>query len=290
MSNTELFFPAQNFLGEGPLWNVDEQALYWVDIMGEQFHRLDPRTMQHESFDVGTPVCVLAFRKNGGLAMAVRDGFAYWNAQEKRPEYIVRPLEHLTSVRFNDGAVDCAGRFWAGTMSTTGDLNSGVLYRLDPDGSLHVMDTGFGITNGLGWSPDNTIMYLTDSPRRVIYAYDFAATTGAISNKRVFVQLPDGPAQPDGLAVDSQGYIWSAHWGGGCITRYAPDGSTERVIQVAAPHSSACVFGGPTLTNLYITSAQQDLSQEQLRQYPLSGDLFHYQSDVPGLPKFQFAG
>lgn len=290
MSDAEHFLASQNFLGEGPVWNEDEQALYWVDIMSGRFHRLDLGTRQQTSFTVGVPVCVLAFRQRGGIVMAVRDGFAFWNAQEGTPEYIVRPLEHLTDVRFNDGSVDSAGRFWAGSMSMSGDMNSGTLYRLDPDGSLHVMATGFAISNGIGWSPDSTIMYQTDSPRRVIYAYDFDAASGSISNRRPFVQLASDAPQPDGLTVDADGYVWSAHWGGACVVRYTPEGAVDRTIHVPAPHTSACCFGGPTLSDLYITTAQQDLTSEQLAHYPLSGDLFHYQSGVRGLLRFKFAG
>jgi sugar lactone lactonase YvrE len=290
MIDAEHFLASQDSLGEGPLWNEDEQALYWVDIMGKRFHRLDTASGQHTTFNVGIPVCVLGFRQQGSIVMVVRDGFAFWNAQEQKLEYIARPLEHLTDVRFNDGAIDCAGRFWAGSMSTNGDMNSGTLYRLDPDGSLHVMATSIGTSNGIGWNLDNTVMYHTDSPRRVIYAYDFDAASGSITNHRPFIQLADELPQPDGLAVDSEGYIWSAHWDGACVVRYTPDGRVDRTLRVPALHSSACCFGGPTLTDLYITSAQEGLTLEQLAQYPLSGDLFHYQSDVQGLPRHKFAG
>ena len=292
MSIVEHILATHNIVGEGPVWNVQEQALYWVDIQGHTIHRLQPETKEHQVFNVGVAVGVLACRQTGGLVLATKNGFALWDMQTQVLDIIANPEAGQPLKRFNDGAVDCKGRFWAATMNEEEEKQKpeGVLYRLDPDHSVHIMDTGFIIPNGIGWSPDNTRMYMTDSIRQSIYVYDFDQITGSIDARRTFVYTPDEQGVPDGLTVDSEGYIWSARWGGSKVIRYDPDGNVERVIAVPALQPSSCVFGGKSLDELYITSASKGLSDEQRKAYPLSGDLFRLKTDIQGLEKFSFAG
>ncbi len=292
MSIVEHILAVQNIVGEGPVWNVQEQALYWVDIQGHTIHCLGPETGAHRVFDVGVAVGVLAFRQKGGLVLATKNGFALWDTHSQVLDIIANPEAGQAHKRFNDGAVDCKGRFWAATMSEEEEKQKpeGVLYRLDPDHSVHVMDTGFIIPNGMGWSPDNTRMYVTDSTRHVIYVYDFDAEQGTIDSRRTFVDTSDEQGVPDGLTVDSEGYIWSVRWGGAKVVRYDPDGNVERVINMPVLQPSSCVFGGKELNELYITSASKGLSDEQRREYSLSGDLFRLKTDILGLEKFAFGG
>jgi sugar lactone lactonase YvrE len=291
VSDVEHILAIHNVLGEGPVWNADEQLLYWVDIDSQCYFRLNPVTGTHEKIEVGVKIGVLALRASGGLVMAVRDGFAFWDPQKQALSYIAKPQEDQPQVRFNDGAVDCGGRFWAGTMNEDEEGEMlGTLWRLDPDGSVHAMETQVGTSNGIGWSPDNKTMYFTDSRLHIIYAYDFDAATGDIANRRTFVHTPDDNVVPDGLAVDSEGFVWSACWDGARIVRYDPEGKVERVIATPALRTTACVFGGPNLDELYITSAWIGLSAEQKVQYPLSGDLFRLKTGIKGLPKNKFGG
>ncbi len=292
MSTVEHILATQNIVGEGPVWNVQEQALYWVDIQGHTIHQLQPETGEHRVFAVGVAVGVLAFRLTGGLVLATKNGFALWDTHAQVLDVIANPEAGQAHKRFNDGAVDCRGRFWAATMSEEEEKQKpeGILYRLDPDHSVHVMDTNFIIPNGMGWSPDNTRMYLTDSTKHSIYMYDFDSQTGTISSRRTFVDTFNEQGVPDGLTVDSEGCVWSARWGGAKIVRYDPHGKVERVIDVPVPQPSSCVFGGKNLDELYITSASKGLSDEQRKAYPLSGDLFRLKTDIRGLEKFLFAG
>ncbi len=289
MSEIEHFLPIHNMLGEGALWSVAEQALYWVDIHKNCYHRLHSGSDTYETIPVGVKIGVLAQRASGSLVMATQQGFAFWDAQKHELQIINNPEAERPALRFNDGAVDCRGRFWAGSMNDSGGAE-GVLYRFDPDGSVQPMISGVSVPNGIGWSPDNTIMYFTDSARRTIYAYDFDAEHGKITNGRVFVCTPDTPYVPDGLTVDSEGYIWSCCWDGGKILRYNPAGTLERVIEVPVLRPTSCVFGGPDLDELYITSARNGLTDEQLNIYPYSGDLFRLKTAFRGIEKFQFAG
>jgi sugar lactone lactonase YvrE len=283
------FLAVQCRLGEGPRWHPDERRLYWLDIEQHGLYRLDPASGQPpERFDVGLPVGCLAFRQRGGLVLATRDGYAFWDAEAQHLDFIADPEADRPEARFNDGSVDSRGRFWAGTMTHKGAENA--LYRLDPDGTVHIMERGLTISNGLGWSLDGRTMYLTDTNRSVIHAYDYDEPSGTVTKRRTFVQVPVKEGYPDGLAVDSQGYVWSAHYGGSRVTRYDPDGKVERVVEVPVPNVTACTFGGPDLTTLYITTAWSGMTDAQRAEHPRSGDLFVLETGISGTPEHKFAG
>ncbi len=290
MSNVEHILPCRNKLGEGAVWSTDEQKLYWVDIRNNSFSRFDPASDKQEVFQVGVAIGVLAQRASGGLVMATKNGFALWDEQQKVLKYIAQPYGDDPTMRFNDGAVDARGRFWAGAMPDDEQPEKGTLYRLDPDGSLHEMISKVGVPNGIGWSPDNTTMYFADShpSQRTIFAYDYDIETGSIANRRIFSARALEKGAPDGLTVDSQGFVWSAFWDGAKIVRFDPAGQIERTIDMPVLRPTSCVFGGSGLTELYITSAAVD--EPYRAQYPLSGDLFRVKTDIKGQPKYKFGG
>jgi sugar lactone lactonase YvrE len=287
MSEVECVLPIRNELGEGPLWSVEEQALYWVDIYGNCFYRYDPVAGTWERFDVGIPIGCLGLRAAGGLVMATQDGFALWDFHSKTMTFVGNPEAGKEGARFNDGAVDPQGRFWAGTMAPGA---TSALYRLDPDLSIHTMETGITVSNGIGWSPDHTIMYYTDTRRHVIYAYDYDEATGAITNRRPFVHTPDEAGVPDGLAVDSEGYVWSARWGGWKVIRYDPSGRKVLELPMPVEYPSSCTFGGAQLDDLYITSARTRLTDEERKSHPLAGGLFRVKVNVKGQRASLFRG
>jgi sugar lactone lactonase YvrE len=278
----------QNQLGEGPRWNVKEQSLYWVDIDGQCFYTLGPGLAKPHKHSVGLPLGALAFRASGGLVLATGHGFAFWERDDKELQFISDPEHGKPDARFNDGVVDRQGRFWAGTM-TEHDASSS-LYRLDPDLSVHLMESGITISNGLGWDPTNSRMYFTDSLRNAIYVYDYKAETGEITNRRFFFHSEDEAGVPDGMAIDSQGYIWSAFCGGGQIIRFDPDGKIERRIKVPTQYVTACIFAGKDLNELYITTSRSLLAAEDWPQQPLAGDLFKLVTDFQGYPEAEFLG
>jgi sugar lactone lactonase YvrE len=280
--------PVQNRLGEGPVWNTDEQTLYWVDIEGKAYHRYTPSTGMHERIEVGVMLGVLRFRASGGLVMATCRGIQFWDPASRQLTPLVNPEDGKPDARFNDGAVDPQGRFWAGTMAPGTPSSS--LYRLDPDHTLHRMDTGIGTSNGIAWSLDSRTLYYTDSPLKVIYAYDFDPHTGKIENRRPFIHTPDEPGFPDGLIVDSEGFLWSARWGGWKINRYDPAGKKEREVAVPAEFTTSCAFGGPDLTDLYITTAWTELGADHARVQPYSGDIFLLHTAIRGQVEPKYAG
>jgi len=289
MSNVEHVVGCQSQLGEGPLWHPVEQVLYWLDIIQGRLHRFDPQSNQHRVVDLGVVTGSMGVRAAGGFVMATRRGFGYWDTQAESFTFLSDPDPDVGNTRFNDGKTDRQGRFWAGKMSDK-PVNS--LFRLDPDGSIHRMEKDIYVSNGLGWSPDNRIFYFTDSKARVIFAYDFDAFSGAISRRRVFAKVPDvaGEGAPDGLAVDQDGCIWSARWGGWKIVRYRPDGSVDREVAMPVEFPTSCAFGGPDLDDLYITSAWVEVNPALREKQPMAGDVFRLKSPVRGLPEPLFAG
>lgn len=271
-------------LGEGPIWNVQKQKLYWVDILQNTIHTYHPESKAHHATYFEDHVCAMGFREKGGMVLATRKHFALWDDDLQTIEELEFDLKDN---RFNDGAVDRQGRFWAGTMHPSSPMGS--LYRLSHDLTVEKMITDVTISNGIGWSPDNKTMYFTDSPLRTIYAYDFDPATGSISNKRVHIQTDD-TGVPDGLTVDSEGYIWSARYSGAKVVRYSPDGEFDREIKLPVEKVTSVALGGPNLTDLYITSAWEGYTEVELQEHPMAGDLFRAAVDVPGLPEPYFLG
>jgi sugar lactone lactonase YvrE len=287
MAEVEHVLAVQNSLGEGPVWHSGEKALYWVDIENFCYFRFDPKTNALEKVDVGVKIGTLAFRASGGYVLATANGFATWDATTRNLHQLGDPEADRPNSRFNDGAVDRRGRFWAGTL---GAPPNNALYRLDPDGRIHTMETGLQLSNGIGWNPDGKIMYLTDTNPGIIYAYDFDEETGSITNRRIFAQSSDRNGWPDGLTVDQDGFVWSARWGGSCIERYDPDGKVERTIPIPARSPTSMAFGGDDLRDLYITSARNALKEEERKHPSADGDLFCLRVDVGGFPEPLFAG
>ena len=204
------------------------------------------------------------------------------------------PEPDRADTRFNDGKCDPQGRFWCGTFHDYPDPKQrqpvAALYRLEPDLRYHKVVDGVRGSNGIGWSPDGRTMYYTDTPTFRIDAFDFDPETGSVANRRVFARVSEGVGRPDGLTVDAEGFVWSAHFDGWRITRYTPSGSVDGTLHMPVQHVTSCAFGGPDLRTLYITSATEDLSPEQLKQQPFAGGVFAYRPGVTGLPMARFKG
>lgn len=279
-------------VGESPLWHPSQRRLYWVDIQKKYVHRFDPETGQNESFPLPDLVTCLAFRKNGGLILTLRKDIAFFDPESGDLEKLKTVEADKPDNRFNDGRVDPQGRFWAGTM---GDEDwkkpVGSLYRFDPDRSLLKMQPDVVCSNGTGWSPDGTTMYYTESFRYAIFAYDFDAASGAITNRRTFATVDeDEDVFPDGLCVDAEGGVWSNHVGIGRVVRYDASGEITHEIRLPVPRAVGCTFGGDDLDTLYITSARETMKPQQLSEAPLSGSLFAVKPGVQGMAANFFGG
>jgi len=276
-------------LGEGPVWDVQEQALYWVNIRGCAVRRFDWRTRRVDTWTLPEVVGSLAVRGGGGLLLALKSSLSYFDPAGGALQWVSAPEGEWPQMRFNDGKCDRQGRFWTGTMNDSTREPEGTLYRLDPARGCVAMQTGICIPNSLCWSPDGSVMYFADSPMRTIFAYPFDTATGELGERREFVTV-EPPAIPDGATVDAEGFVWSAHYDGWRVVRFAPDGRIDRVIELPVQRPTSVQFGGPDLDLLFVTTAMQKLSAEELAQQPLAGALLALEPGVRGVPEARYPG
>lgn len=276
-------------LGEGPAWIADENALYWVDIKRYRLHRLCLTDQSLREWSIPEQVTSIAKDYRGNYVVTIRSGFAYLVLSGDHAEIkpIVLPESHRPGVRFNDGKVDAAGRYWAGTMDDGEREAKGKLYCLNADGGLRIMDEPYCISNGPTFSPDGKTLYHTSTTERTIFRFD-VADDGQLSNKRVFYVVPDGAGYPDGMTCDAEGCIWLCHFFGWRVSRLSPGGEIVSAITLPVSNVTSCTFGGADLDTLYITTARWALTETQLAEQPLAGGVFACQPGVKGIPVHRF--
>ena len=290
---------SRNVIGEGAFWEGEEQAVYWLDVpMPSSIHRFVPATGEHRSWPVPEMVTAMAKRGDGTIFVASENGLNVFDPRTGDYRHLFELEPHLPKNRSNDGAPDAKGRFWIGTMQNNlgpGGASipmkgaSGSLWRVEPSQPPVAVLGEIGITNGVAWSPDWTKLYIVDSMVNRIYVCDFDLETGAIGPKRIFNDADD-LATPDGNAVDAEGFLWSARWGGHCVARISPAGKVERIVPIPASLVTSCAFGGPELDTLYITTARLGIDAETASRYPQQGGLFAFKPGVRGLPRPFYAG
>ncbi len=277
-------------LGEGPVWVERDAALWFVDIERPRIHRFDPANGARASFTPPWRVGSIAPRVGGGFIAGTEAGFALVDPAAGRWELLDNPDAGLPHNRFNDGKVDPAGRFWAGTMDDRKHAADGTLYRVDADLRWTAVDSGYRITNGPAFSPDGQTMYHTDTMRRTTWAFDVHAD-GNVADKRVFAEWPHEFGHPDGMTVDADGCLWVAFWGGCCVRRVSPTGALLTRVDLPASNITSVAFGGPKLDRLFVTSARQALDADALEAQPLAGALFEIDArGAAGCPPIAFAG
>lgn len=279
-------------LGEGPVWCPREQALYFVDSMAPELLRWHPASGGIARWPLPDLIGSFALREGGGAVLALRHGLFTLDLAGGATERVVDLAADNPENRFNDGKCDRHGRFWAGTMHFAGLPREpkGFLYRFEADFRHFRRESGIRTSNGIGWSPDNRIMYYTDTRVGRIYAYDYDLATGENANRRDFAVVDEATGRPDGLTVDAEGCVWSANWGGARVLRYRPDGTIDRVVETPVRQPTSVMIGGPDLKTLYITSSWDGLDESARAAQPLAGHVFALEIDVPGLPEPRFAG
>ena len=283
--------PARNTLGEGIQWDALGQTLWWTDIQARELLRCQwpaVDTMIRSSLPerLGSfGLCADGQR----LIAAFESGIARYDLNRGTTEWLMKLPPMPAKVRFNDGRVDRQGRFWCGTM-VEGDrsIALGQLFCTERQGEVQCREEGILISNGICWSPNSERFFFADSPRHEIYAFDFDAVGGRLSNRRVFARTPEG-VHPDGADVDEEGGLWSAQWGAGQVARYTPDGKVDRLLKVPASQPTCVAFGGPDLKHLFVTSARDGLNDAALDAQPQAGNVFVFETDVRGLPSARFA-
>lgn len=288
----EVYCEQSPLLGEGPMWSVTEQALYWLDIGRKMLYRKTPAAPRPQSWALPDHPGCLAELAPGSIAIAMGKGLQRFELASGRAELFCVAPSMRSGTRFNDGKVDLQGRFWAGTMQNNFGPNGeavavtradGALYRFHFDGSVSTVEENVGIANTLAWSPDTKRFYFADSLRGQIYVYDFDADSGAVTHKRILFDA-SGHGVPDGSAIDVDGCLWNARWDGRAVLRITPDGKLDRSIPLPVLRPTSCIFGGPNLDTLYVTSATDGLSPAQLKEFPLSGSVFALSGVGQGVP------
>jgi D-xylono/L-arabinono-1,4-lactonase len=283
MTNPFLIADYQCHIGENPLWHPLEKRIYWTDITNGRLFRYDPAQNTHEQCYQGRPVGGFTIQANGDLLLFMEHGaIAKW--RDGIMTYVVNEIAAERDFRFNDVIADPAGRVFCGTLSLDVGARPGRLYRLDPDGSLHLMLEDIIVSNGMAFTADRRTMFYTDSARRTIYAFDYDEGTGALSNQRVWLQTPEESGTPDGMTIDAQGCIWSARWDGAALYRYTPTGLEERRIEFPAKKVSSVTFGGEQWSDLYVTTALVGNPREV--EGAGAGALFRLQLGIRGLPEY----
>lgn len=281
---------AHDGIGEGPSWDVRDQTLLWVDIVGQRVWRLDPVSGRTWSRIVDQTVGAVLTRAAGGLVLCLQDGVWVTDSDDGPARRLVAIEADDEMTRLNDAKVDRAGRLWGGTMAMDARPDAGTFYRVDADGAVAVITTPVTISNGISWSLDDSLMYYIDTATQRMDVFDFDLASGTASHRRPFLHFDESLGLPDGMTVDAEGCLWVAFYDGWAVRRYTSAGALERTIRLPAARVTSCAFGGPDLAELYVTSARAGLSQAQLGEQPEAGSLFVIRPGVAGLPSTPFAG
>ncbi len=279
-------------LGEGPHFDRETGNLYWVDIVAGQAWRLHVATGTNQHWSCGVPISAVVPRAKGGLMLALKDRLEFFDPATGERKCWSAPEGDNPGNRSNEARVDPTGRFWLGTMQNNigpqgEDLpltqKSGALYRLEADGHFEMVVAPVGVSNTLAWDEQRGRLYFADSMAGTITVFDWDRHDGRLANPQLFAR-PNEHGVPDGSAIDAEGCLWNARWGGSCIIRYRPDGSIDQIVKVPVTNPTSCVFGGLDLRTLYVTSAWQGLPDGQRERNPLEGALLMAKTDVAGQP------
>ena len=270
-------------LGEGPLWSASDDAIYWVDVLAPALNRLSLSDGAVRRWEMPEPIGFIVEREDGdGFVVGLKSGLARLQLDPFALSPLSATVPYPPEHRLNDGKVDHAGRLWMGSMQMDAALPTGSLYRVGYDLRIECADDGYYVPNGPAISPASDCLYHADSPRRVIYRFAMGPD-GQLSDRKVFLTFPEAWGVPDGMTVDSEGHLWVAHWDGGRVSRFSPEGRLIRQIELPASRITSLTFAGPALDRVFVTSAALDRDAE-----PCAGALFEIEAGVRGLPTYGF--
>lgn len=278
-------------LGEGPVWDLDENKLYWVDVLSGRLFVYNPETGSNTTHEIGEHIGAAVLREKGGLLLALKTGFAFFDPVSGKFEKIADPESHLPGNRFNDGKCDPAGRFWAGTMSYKVEEGKGSLYCLHPDMRIEQKLTDVTISNGLAWNDTGDTFYYIDTLSHHISAFEYDLGTGKIQNRKIIKKINKKEGLPDGMTIDEEGCLWVALYNGSKVIRVNPEnGETIFQIHVPVPKPTSCTFGGIGLDEMFITTGRKYMTDEEIAEFPYSGSLFKVKLPFKGKPSKRFVG
>ncbi|WP_180902759.1 SMP-30/gluconolactonase/LRE family protein [Martelella soudanensis] len=278
-------------LGEGPLWDIPEQRLYWIDSLGNKIFRATEDGNEVKVWDVPQNIGAMALRDKGGALLSLADGFYTFDFETGEATVLEKVQHKSATVRLNDGKVDKHGRYVCGSLETTETKPDALLYSVGTDLSVRQIDDNITVSNGPCWSPDGSIFYFADSRAKMIYAYDYDLETGAVSNKRDFHAFGPEDGLPDGATVDAEGCVWSAGVYKGKIHRIAPDGARLLTIDMPTLCVASVMFGGANLDRLYVPTMRTPPVPDVDETHPDAGSLFVIDGlGIRGVPENRFGG
>jgi sugar lactone lactonase YvrE len=281
-----LLYPSQCTLGEGPTWHTKRKTCFWVDIEKQLLFEYNLQTQQINSWKIPHRISLIIEEENDSLLLGLQGGLGRFDLKTGELKWLLDIDKEKNNHRCNDGAIDCEGRLWIGTMDRNFKENAGTLYCIDKNFSATMKVNKVTISNGMCWSPDNKKFYYIDTPRQTVTSFLFDAASGNIQFEKIAIQVPPVMGMPDGMAIDAEGMLWIAHWGGFGVYRWNPEnGKLLDKIDVPAPQVSCCAFFGDDLDQLIITTASDKLSKKDLKKYPHSGDTFVARTKVKGAAK-----
>jgi sugar lactone lactonase YvrE len=268
------------------MWHSKRKTCFWVDIEGQLLFEYNLSTKEINSWKIPHRVSVVIEEEGDVVLLGVQGGLARFDLSNGDLKWLLDIDKEKRNHRCNDGAIDPEGRLWVGTMERSFKSGAGTLYCISRDLSLEMKVGKVTISNGMAWSPDNKRFYYIDTPRQTVTSFLFDAETGEIRFEKIAIQVPQVMGMPDGMAIDAEGMLWIAHWGGFGVYRWNPQsGKLIDKIDVSVPQVSSCAFFGDDLDQLLITTARENLSKKELEKYPASGDTFVMKMKVKGLPK-----
>jgi D-xylonolactonase len=276
-------------LGESPMWHAGERAIYWVDWYGPTLHRLKQGGAVESWAVPGTAILgSFVFVKGGRLMLAIDSGLVLFDPSTGKFAPYADPNDGRPGITFNDSKVDRSGRLWVGTCDAGETEPRGIFYCVSRQGNVSVADSGFAVCNGPAFSPDGNVLYFSDSMGRRVLTYDMAPDRPQLANRRVFATFAAEEGLPDGLTTDAEGCLWVAQYGGGRITRFAPDGSVIKVYEVPCPVVAAVGFGGPDLTTLYAATGWSSGTKRAEDEPGPGGALLAMEIGIKGLAEPEF--
>jgi len=282
----QLEYPGAAILGEGPIWCEQWNALLWIDIKDQKLFRYQPSKRQNSQVcSFNQSIGAVTPTKSGKLLVALKNQLYKFEPRDKQLEEFCQSFEFSEDIRFNDGKADPYGNFLVGTLHLKGEDNQAALYAIDKHGTVKMLLKDLSLSNGLTWSADKKTFYYIDTPTKTVKAYDYDEQNIALSNPRVVVTFADDEGWPDGMTIDEKGMLWIAHWDGSCVSRWDPD-NQEQLMKIDLPcaNVTSVCFGDDDYKTLYITTAREGLTNEQLQTQPLAGSIFKWRSPVAGLP------
>jgi sugar lactone lactonase YvrE len=289
VSDVRCVIQTRDQLGETPLWCPRTGKVWWIDIEQPKLHSFDERSGVHQVFPfASTFLGSVAFHRDGGFVLALDNTLYRFDPASRALDSLVEVEPPDAGTRLNDGRCDGQGRLWIGTMDAAIEKPLGSFYRVEPDGRVQRLFGDIVVTNSVAIAPNGRTLYMSDTRRFKLWAFDLDPETGVIGNRRVFVDYEGQRGRPDGACVDSEGYVWNAVFAGHRVVRYAPDGTVDRVIELPVTNPTCVCLGGADLRTLYITTATKMIAPEVLANERLAGALLAVEVDVPGLPEMPF--